>query len=49
MTTYTNKKTGETVRLTKKEAERFFDNRDPNEWERARIALAALKANEVKK
>jgi hypothetical protein len=32
MTTYTNKNTGETVTLTPTEAERFFDNRDPEEW-----------------
>jgi hypothetical protein len=37
MTAYTNKKTRETVTLTQKEADRFFDNRDPNEWEVAMI------------
>mgnify|MGYP003655118621 FL=1 len=32
MNTYTNKKTGDTVTLTPTEADRFFNNRDPNEW-----------------
>jgi hypothetical protein len=39
MTAYTNKKTGKTVTLTQQEEDRFFDNRDPNEWERADAAV----------
>lgn len=39
MTTYTNKQTGKTVTLTQKEADRFFDNRNPNEWERTDAAF----------
>jgi hypothetical protein len=39
MTAYTNKKTRQLVTLTQKEEDRFFDNRDPNEWERADAAI----------